>query len=776
LSGSEKRIKELKEAFNSPDRYGKGLDWTGYTVHDAANILRRYFNQLPEPIIPLEFYDRFRDPLRNHQSQAVGQIEGQSPAVGDFDHQQTIRIYQQLITELPPLNRQLLLYILDLLAVFASKSDLNKMTTPNLAAIFQPGILSHPAHDMAPPEYRLSQDVLIFLIENQDHFLIGMPGTGADEKTKQDVESGPPTPSVGRAPKSLLGRSSSGASKYSGVRRSVSVSSKQSASVAPSPISPTPHTPHTPTASGVHRSNTVPSKHSPRPAAARFQRDQPSETSSPAGTPMYTPAEVPGVFPDIGETALEPKGAAAVIPAPPEIISPSPPEATPAEASPQPVAQEGMSQPVVAREHSPRPEAIEIPSQTRTISLPPGQETPGGSSRLAALFGGKPTTPGADGGLKRNKLQKKRMPGSSNPSAQSSQHDLTDAPNNEQMSIAPSTTSSAPLLPGQSSVQQTPTNATFLQPPSVDNTPLKPPPPVGLKADPPMSPANSYRSHSEFTEGELDDVQPLDFQGPADVTSDREADPADTGKKRRFWRRKGDSVSYASHSPSPNFEAQRSRSSVLSGGDSNRKSLTLDRNTTLSDPESSENHRDSKPMSWFKGKLAERAERKEEKDRLKQTKEETQRVTSPPTSEFGHNRGFSQSIQSLGAATAAANAASGIPGSGFEVETGGLRSPPTADVPLRGKSMDVRRNGRSIDVPREQVMAAPKQSMDAGQSSPGLAPAAATAAIANSAPDATTQSRLASEVGTRGSLLEIGEDANARTAARLAASNARPAS
>ncbi|KAF2838210.1 RhoGAP-domain-containing protein, partial [Patellaria atrata CBS 101060] len=183
LAGSEKRIKELRTAFNSPDRYGKGLDWTGYTVHDAANILRRYFNQLPEPIIPLEFYDQFRDPLKGHQSQAVGQMEGQTPATGDFDMNKAIREYQHLITELPPLNRQLLLYILDLLAVFASKSDQNKMTTPNLAAIFQPGLLSHPQHDMAPSEYRLSQDVLIFLIENQDNFLIGMQGTAVDAKT-----------------------------------------------------------------------------------------------------------------------------------------------------------------------------------------------------------------------------------------------------------------------------------------------------------------------------------------------------------------------------------------------------------------------------------------------------------------------------------------------------------------------------------------------------------------------------------------------------------------
>ena len=71
---------------------------------------------------------------------------------------QVVAAYQKLITEVPPLNRQLLLYILDLLAVFSSKSDLNRMTAANLAAIFQPGIISHPQHDMAPMEYRLSQE------------------------------------------------------------------------------------------------------------------------------------------------------------------------------------------------------------------------------------------------------------------------------------------------------------------------------------------------------------------------------------------------------------------------------------------------------------------------------------------------------------------------------------------------------------------------------------------------------------------------------------------
>jgi hypothetical protein len=45
------------------------------------------------------------------------------------------------------------------------------MPAANLAAIFQPGLISHPDHNMNPQEYKVSQEVLIFLIEHQDRFL-----------------------------------------------------------------------------------------------------------------------------------------------------------------------------------------------------------------------------------------------------------------------------------------------------------------------------------------------------------------------------------------------------------------------------------------------------------------------------------------------------------------------------------------------------------------------------------------------------------------------------
>ena len=60
LSGSAKRIKELQHIFDTPPSYGKKLTWVGYSVHDAANILRRYLNHLPDPVIPVQWYDQFR--------------------------------------------------------------------------------------------------------------------------------------------------------------------------------------------------------------------------------------------------------------------------------------------------------------------------------------------------------------------------------------------------------------------------------------------------------------------------------------------------------------------------------------------------------------------------------------------------------------------------------------------------------------------------------------------------------------------------------------------
>jgi hypothetical protein len=62
ISGSIKRIKALEIQFDqSSTGYGTHFNWEGYTVHDAASLLRRYLNALPEPVIPFDYYQKFRD-------------------------------------------------------------------------------------------------------------------------------------------------------------------------------------------------------------------------------------------------------------------------------------------------------------------------------------------------------------------------------------------------------------------------------------------------------------------------------------------------------------------------------------------------------------------------------------------------------------------------------------------------------------------------------------------------------------------------------------------
>lgn len=308
VGGSSKRIKELQAIFNTPPDFGKKLSWEGYNVHDAASVLRRYLNALPEPLIPLAFYQEFRMPLLNRprvinylkfkaenpkktpsnptgsssaaatseaphgsavvqllltsppsnkaasslqrsgilsdhdyrfekalESEVIESMIPKSPhltsiaskesqglpnldqitsssltghsnanaldrsinstpdsmnskdsalktsedakgGLSSLNHKRkykkltkdvhdAIDDYTRMVEQLPILSKQLLFYILDLLAMVQNHSAENRMPSRNLAAIFQPSILSHPDHDMDPEEYALSQYVVEFLIQ-----------------------------------------------------------------------------------------------------------------------------------------------------------------------------------------------------------------------------------------------------------------------------------------------------------------------------------------------------------------------------------------------------------------------------------------------------------------------------------------------------------------------------------------------------------------------------------------------------------------------------------
>ncbi|KAF9065074.1 Rho GTPase activation protein [Rhodocollybia butyracea] len=161
VNGSAKRMRDLQAIFEAPPRYGKSLDWkqSPYTAHDVASVFRRYLTRMPEPVIPYDMYHGFNPIL----------------AKEPFNQDEVITTYKRLIRQMPRANQYLLLYVLDLLSVFARKSDKNLMTATNLAVIFRPGLMSHPNHEMNPKEHALSQKVLEFLIAQQDWFMLDIP-------------------------------------------------------------------------------------------------------------------------------------------------------------------------------------------------------------------------------------------------------------------------------------------------------------------------------------------------------------------------------------------------------------------------------------------------------------------------------------------------------------------------------------------------------------------------------------------------------------------------
>ncbi|EIE88457.1 hypothetical protein G6F46_007272 [Rhizopus delemar] len=171
VSGSAKRIGGLQQIFSTAPDYGRSLDWQGYSVHDAATVLRRYLNYLPEPVIVPRLYQEFQETMTLDDGPAK------------------VEKYQNLIEQLPINHQYLLFYLLDLIALFAQHVHVTKMDTFNLAAVFTPGLLLDPDMAMNPAQYKSSQKVVQYLIEHNHCFK--MPKSAWMAIPSQSLESRP---------------------------------------------------------------------------------------------------------------------------------------------------------------------------------------------------------------------------------------------------------------------------------------------------------------------------------------------------------------------------------------------------------------------------------------------------------------------------------------------------------------------------------------------------------------------------------------------------------
>ncbi|KAK9711914.1 GTPase activating protein (GAP) for Rho1p [Basidiobolus ranarum] len=156
INGSSRRVSQLQEIFNTGPTFGLDISWEDYTVHDVANLFRRYLNCLPEPVISPHLYFLFRKAYNDHQ---------------DNDEVRVIAL-QSLLPYLPRPNQILLLYLVNLLAYFGEHKETTLMDTGNLATIFQPCILAHPSHTLQPEEYRYSSLIVEDLIHHSNRLKV----------------------------------------------------------------------------------------------------------------------------------------------------------------------------------------------------------------------------------------------------------------------------------------------------------------------------------------------------------------------------------------------------------------------------------------------------------------------------------------------------------------------------------------------------------------------------------------------------------------------------
>lgn len=588
-------------------------------MHDAANVLRRYLNQLPEPIVPLEFYERFREPLRIYQDQVQG--ENQATDTEKFDHAKAVETYQQLIVELPPLNKQLLLYILDLLAVFASKSEQNRMTSANLSAIFQPGMLSHPQHDMAPAEYKLSQDVLIFLIENQDHFLVGMSGTVADEQQIKEVEAGmvssrPTTQSnLSNVRRSVSSASTGSQSqrKLGSIRRNVSVSSRNSraSNTVPSPGTPT-------SAGGVHRSNTLPSKMGTVVTPARFARSGETGSANPAVSVSHHSSRSTSQAPSRREE--------------PEQSNATQDNARTAAGNAYVhTATHGPIRVAAAKRLS----INETSRPQENLSTPASQPqivTPTRERKLSNFFTKSPPESEQKEPRQPNRLKKKRIPGSASISAQSSANSLPPGPSELNLDALPD---KQPVDVAVGNMTPKPPNSTTM---GNSDAPSEAAPTLTESSSQPNT-ENSLRPHRSRTpslNSRSSFTDQSDYDQPEELRSDRRENRL-SWRFHRSSKRSSEQIGLGLASPplaATNSGAEQSGSSIGSGhhicNDPSGQPLSLNAGAQGSDTASAEPEKKSL-FGKFKAKVAQVRDGVRE-DRDRSAKSPTQLDTDPFTS------------------------------------------------------------------------------------------------------------------------------------------------
>ncbi|XP_076017491.1 breakpoint cluster region protein [Genypterus blacodes] len=144
ISGAASDLANLKAAFNSNLREAVGR-LRRAEVNVASGILKLYFRELPEPLIPTELFQSLARCLD----------------IQDFDSRLVSML--SLLQSCPNLNRQTFLFLMRHLQRVSERQSVNKMSLINLATVFGPSLLRPPVAKLGQcgPTVDISQEVVV---------------------------------------------------------------------------------------------------------------------------------------------------------------------------------------------------------------------------------------------------------------------------------------------------------------------------------------------------------------------------------------------------------------------------------------------------------------------------------------------------------------------------------------------------------------------------------------------------------------------------------------
>ncbi|KAL2186763.1 hypothetical protein L209DRAFT_755526 [Thermothelomyces heterothallicus CBS 203.75] len=154
------RVAELKAVFSSPETsYGKELDWSQFTVHEAAALILVFLSELPRPLISESVAKRWVSLSRQ-------------AAVGGVRLDQGIDFWEEALLGVQGHARALFKLLLNLWGDLADAAPVNEMTAERLAArVIRPLMHAIPAHHHT--DFMLG---LAFLIRKRSEYNLAANG------------------------------------------------------------------------------------------------------------------------------------------------------------------------------------------------------------------------------------------------------------------------------------------------------------------------------------------------------------------------------------------------------------------------------------------------------------------------------------------------------------------------------------------------------------------------------------------------------------------------